>query len=123
MSGPFENDSITADDHWDYPSAAEDRASYRYSYSKTCKHCGKNGLHWIWVGAKQGWRLGSAGVIHECKPKSLAPKKPSSSKVYDLLSYSIEGLHMSQHNSEEYDKLMKYFKDNGLTVDDLLKTR
>lgn len=120
MSGPFENDSITADDHWDYPSAAEDRASYKYSYSKTCKHCGKNGLHWIWVGAKQGWRLGSAGVIHECKPKSLAPKK-SSCEVHKLLSYAIGGMCMTKDETEEYRKLVKYFEDNGFTVDDLLK--
>ena len=118
MSGPFENDSVTADDHWDYPSAAEDRASYTYKYkpTKTCKHCGNTGLRWAWTGSKQGWRLSdNSGAIHECKPKK------SSCEVHKLLSYAIGGMCMTKDETEEYRKLVKHFKDNGLTVDQLLK--
>lgn len=100
----------------------EDSASY--APNKTCKFCGKTGLEWL--KRPEGWRLGSwSGGVHNCPKKPLPSKSQpkSSSNVYTLLSHAIEGLHTSDEENSEYHKLMKHCKEQGLTVNDILKLR
>ena len=129
---------IHIDSYWGDPDAGNSGyGEYEYGNNedtassaliRSCKYCGKKGLEWIEV--RGGWRLGnSGGKIHECpERKSLLTKAPPrrakvpiSSKVYDLLSNAIQGNHLSEIERKEFDRLQKYFKDNGLTVNDLLK--
>ena len=126
-----ENDVIHIDSHWGDPDAGNSGyGEYNYGDNedtasgvsfKTCRYCGQTDLEWLKT--PNGWRLGSYITgLHKCKNRSLPEsKKVQSSKVYDLLSNAIEGNHLSEKEGKEYDQLQKYFKDNGLTVDDLLK--
>lgn len=46
--------------------------------SKTCKHCGAFGLHWMQT--DRGWRLGKAGAVHTCAAYTkLCPLRPQPS--------------------------------------------
>lgn len=124
------NKMIHIDSHWDQDDGEHYGGGYGFKSEdrdKTCKYCGKAGLEWL--STPEGWRLGSYSTIHDCPNRPivkfdkslLKPKPVTSSKVFDLLSDAIQGNHFSTTDSKEYGKLMRYFKDNGLTVDQLLK--